>query len=201
MTIVNQTTPIFSLEKIDIGFAGIQQTSSIIKQLIEWDESKYTLQSAILNVNASQSYDSGAQLTAYLNAQAIPGSTIHWGAVDTGEHDSATDITSLLSNGENDFQLLYQTAVGTAGAEALVSASILLSFLALQPVTSSTPPASYSAPSGQSAWANFLQDVKTYFKTILAIVIIGGVFITIYKLMHQAGGYAWLRSLSNRISR
>lgn len=197
MALVNQTTPLFTEIDIKVPFAGTDGLSPDEKQIIQWDISKYALQSATLHLTASQNYDSGADLTPYLNGQEVIQGKLSWQGLDTKEYTSNSDITNLIQNGTNDLLLRYHTAYGTAGSDCIASANITLAFLPLVTNPGTEPPASYSSTTNASGWLNFVQGLKTYTKTIVAIVIIGGIVYVIYKFK----GIAYGKSLFNRISR
>jgi len=194
---IDQETPIFSGIKIDIPFAQQLVSSDVEKQEINWDASKYSLQKAIISIDATQTYDSGADLTLLVNNTVLASVTsqIHWNAFETQRKTIDIDITSDLLDGLNVFQMQYHTADGVITAqECVANATLKLTFLG--PATTGQP-ASYSNPGGPSAWQQFLKDGKTY-------LIIGGVIMLVgagIALVIKFSGFAWIKSLFNRISR
>lgn len=172
-SIISQDTPVFSGLKIDIGFAQQVKISDPSKQEIRWDETKYQLQSASLKIDASQTYDSGADLTVIVNNEhhIQDKDTMRWGAFDSGDHALVVNIIGELINGENNFQLQYHLANGAiTGQECVASATLFMTFLG---VATGEQPAKYSSPGGPSRWANFLKSGSIYLKIGAAIMLFG----------------------------
>jgi hypothetical protein len=155
-TAQSQTVTVFTSQKVNIGFFGIQTSTGTLNKSIFWDPSNYALVKAVMSFDASQSYLSGASAYVLINGiQAAP--TISWGAFATGERTQTQDVTTQIDNGSNSFECWYKIAFGALGNESCsfdLSITVTLQYIGPAGGASSNPIGSGSTtPSLSNLWS------------------------------------------------
>lgn len=193
-SIIGQLEPIFANIKLDIPFAQLNAISDPVKLEVAWDSSKYQLTGASVDLSATQTYDSGADLHITVNGYEMT-TGLSWNAFETQKKTISIPIDLSLINGLNTFSLRYHTANGViTGQECIADATLRLTFLGQ---ATGKNPASTSSPGGPSAWLNFTKSVSGSAKWVIALVVVGGIVYVVYRLT-KFNPFNWVKdSVSN----
>ncbi len=186
----SQTVTVFSQQKINIGFGGQQTDTGVLTKSIVWNPQNYSLLKAVMTLDVSQSYLSGAKAYAYVNGTQA-GPTLSWGAFATGDRNEVEDITTQINNGSNTFQVFYHLSFGAIGPEsAEVSLSVVLTLQYIGPVNSNGQPTNATTnPVGNSTLPSFSgiwASIKGFFGSAESLVIWGIVAVVAGVTVYEA---------------
>lgn len=187
----SENVSLISNEEITINFGQSESPTDDKIKSLTWDESVYTLQSAVLTLNATQTYQTGAEAHIAINGQDV--AVLHWNLLETENIKKSIDVTGILSNGDNKISMLYKLATAALSDQTLtVSATILMTFIG-QNTTGKAPVNEGNTRSG-NFWRDLGTKVKSWLWLIVVLLIVVLVLYFVLKAVFKGGGIGAIRN-------
>jgi hypothetical protein len=143
-----------------------------IGRKISWNPEDFKISTAFLRVKADQDVNSGASLTVNHNDRRLD-PVIRWEALDTKEKSLIYNVTSLLTNGENIFDFVYEVSgLHQQAASCKVDAFMSVDFEPISGKVDDTP-AEQGKATDKLSWDKFTKAFSENLKMIVTIMILG----------------------------
>jgi hypothetical protein len=181
-----ERVPILRNQVLKVEFGKSLGIASNFEKRINLTGSGTKLISAILEVTASQTYLSGAEISLTMNQRILMPSMM-WHALENGVKSIFYDVTTSMVDGVNSFSGLYRTAFGVLSDQlANISTTLVLE---LETQGSDVDPVEVGGTKEPGATTNVIaQKLKDASNLIIAGVIIGVIAISgIYLVSKNPG--------------
>jgi hypothetical protein len=161
--IYNNAKATITFGNTDVDFPG--QTLNL-----SWNTNDWQVDSATLNIQASQPYASGADIEVYMNSTLVQ--EFNWAAFQTGSMSASDDVTNILNNGQNTFSAHYHIAYpALQNQTATLNATLVVVWTYIGPGPAPPP------PSGGLFGISLPIGTIITIAAILSIIGISGYFI------------------------